>query len=258
MVLAPYGLGLWLVWLFTTSMVRFSMPALALIALLAADALLRFCGGIRLRQVIVGLCLAAAALDIYITTVISTFTEGWLVVGGVISEDEYLKTQHPLYPIPDYEALDWMNNNLPAGSKVMMAGDARTYYARIPVVPSSVLNISPIVHVARQSRNGADMARLLREQGVTHLFVNFAEARRTQSYRNFPWDDQSWPVLEDFWRDHVRLIWLTTRPDANGNRRALFVYQLQWDDQKSGQRVAGPPNPFQFWKPNAHNVAIRN
>src|SRR5262245_511489 len=99
-----------------------------------------------------------------------------------------------------------MTKNLPPGSKVMMDGYARTYYARMPVIPSSVINVSPVGNVAREARDGRDMARLLREQGVTHVFVNFAEARRTQSYRNFPWDEQSWAVLEDFWRDYIRLI----------------------------------------------------
>src|SRR5437016_1717876 len=115
----------------------------------------------------------------------------------MLPEHDYLATAHYSYPIPDYEGLVWMNQNLPAGSKAMIAGDARSFYTRIAVVPSSIFDTQPIVLVAREAHSGADLARLLRKQGVTHLFLNFAEAIRTESYGNFSWDQESWAVFDD-------------------------------------------------------------
>ena len=161
-----------------------------------------------------------------------------------MSEHDYLAEYHPTYPRPDYEALDWMNNNLPAGSKVMVAGDSRTYYTRIAVVPSSIFNTQPIVQAARKAKDGAGMAQLLREQGVTHLLVNFGEAVRTESYGLFPWDTQSWAVLEDFWHKYVRLVWMSAHP-PNPYPKALFVYQLQPNTEAPGDPTQAPPNPFE-------------
>jgi hypothetical protein len=141
-----------------------------------------------------------------------------------------------------------MNKNLPAGSKVMMAGDTRTFYSRVPVVPASLFNTEPIVLIAHDARNADDLARLLHEKGVTHLFLNFAEAVRTESYGNFSWDMHSWAVFDDFWQHHARLIWSSI---AGGSApKALLVYQF--DSDRKGIDVpsyAAPPNPFERWKP---------
>jgi hypothetical protein len=194
------------------------------------------------------LCLFGAGWKLYYSFLLTGYKEGWRVVGGMVSEYDYLATARYSYPRPDYEGLVWMNNHLPPGSKVLMAGDARTLYSQVPVVPASVFDTAPIVLVAREARNGDDMARLLREKGVTHLFLNFAEAVRTEEYRNFSWDKQSWAVFDDFWQNNVRLIWSSVA--GSPAPKALFVYQF--GSNRKGIDVSSrtaPPNLFERWKP---------
>ena len=245
-VLIRYSLGLWVVWLFTTTaQVRFGMPLLSIISLLLAQAVLELRTGSIARRTILVLCIMGAAWNLYYTFLLTGLKDGWRVVGGMISENDYLKEQHVTYPTPGYEALDWMNKNLPAASKVMIVGDSRSYHTRIAVLPFSLFDTPQIVEAARKTRDGADMSRSLHERGVTHLFVNAAEAERTESYGVFRWDSQSWAVFEDFWRHHVRLIWMSTQ--GFPGPKALFVYEIRQD--MAGSNLPPPENPFERWKP---------
>jgi hypothetical protein len=248
-LLAAYSSFLWVTWLLTNTVhIRFGMPLLAILSILLADSVLSVPWPALLRHAMLALCLFGAGWNLYYTFLVTGYKEGWRVVGGMVSEYDYLATGHYSYPSPDYQGLVWMNNNLPAESKVMMAGDARTFYTRFPVVPASVFNTEPIVLVARNARNGDDMAKLLHEEGVTHLFLNFAEAVRGEAYGNFSWDKHSWTVFDDFWQHHVRLIWSSI---AGGPApEALLVYQFDSDFESAEMPShAAPPNLFERWKP---------
>jgi Dolichyl-phosphate-mannose-protein mannosyltransferase len=246
-VLAVYSIGLWVVWLLTTTaQVRFGMPLLAIVSLLLGHAVLSSRGAVAVRHALLVLCLLSASWNLYYTLLFTGLKDGWRVVGGMVSEHDYLAEQHLSYPTPDYEGLAWMNKNLPAGSKVMMVGDTRTYYTRIPVVPSSLFDKQPIVAIARTAQSGDQLAEMLRKKGVTHLFVNAAEAIRTEAYRPIQWDGNSWAVLDNFWRGHVRLIWSSVA--APPNFRALFVYEVR-PDRDSSENSVPPFNPFERWKP---------
>ena len=128
----------------------------------------------------------------------------------------------------------------------MMVGDPRSFYTTISVVPASIFDTQPIVLVAREAQSGDDLARLLRERGITHLFLNFGEAMRDRSYGIFPWNEKTWHVFDDFWRGHIRLIWgsVSERP-----AKALFVYEVQPDLNRADPANITPPNMFEVWKP---------
>ena len=240
-VLSIYSLLLWITWLFTNTVhMRFGMPMLAILSLLLAHALLSVPATPVLQHLALALCLCGAGWNIYYSFLINAYKDSWRVVGGMISEEKFLGSSHYSYPTPDYEALIWMNRNLPAGSKVMMAGDARSFYTQVPVVPSSIFDTHAIILAAGEAQNGEDLARLLRERGVTHLFVNFGEAIRTQLASPIRFDDRTWEIFDDFWRHHVRLIWssVTKSPDA----KALFVFEFR-------STCDAIPNLFERWKP---------
>jgi hypothetical protein len=246
-VLAGYSVGLWVAWLLTTTaQVRFGMPLLAIVSLLLADAVLRLHPTTATRQALLLLCIFSAAWNLYYTLVLTGLKDGWRVVGGMVSEHDYLAEAHLSYPRPDYEGLVWMNDNLPAGSKVMMSGDARTHYTRIPVVPASLFDVQPIVEIARTAHNGNEVAERLGKKGVTHLFVNVGEAIRTESYKPFQWEKNTWAVVDDFWRGHLRLIWSSVAGPPRF--KALFIYEVR-PSRVSSENSEPPFNPFERWKP---------
>jgi hypothetical protein len=257
-MLSGYALFLWITWLFTNTIhLRFGMPLLAILSILLAHLLLSVPSDGVLKHAVLACCFLAASLNLYYTFLISGYKEGWRVVGGMISEEEYLATAHYGYPTPDYEGLMWMNRNLPPGSKVMMAGDPRSFYTAISLVPASQFDTQPIVLVAREAQNGDDMARLLRERGITHLFLNFREAMRDRSYGIFPWNEKTWHVFDDFWRCHVRLIWGSV---SENPAKALFVYEICSDLNRADLSNPAPPNLFEVWKskPTVHSPVHNN
>ena len=195
------------------------MPLLAILSIPLAHLLLSIPSRRVLKHAVLAFCLLGTAWNLYYTFLISGYKEGWRVVGGMTSEEEYLATAHYGYPRPDYEGLIWMNRNLPAGSKVMMAGDARSFYSQVPVVPSSVFDTQAIVLAARKAQNGEDLAQLASP-------IRF--------------DDRTWEVFDDFWRHHVRLIWSSVNRDPDA--KALFVFEF-------GSTCDAIPNLFERWKP---------
>ena len=245
-ILARYCLGLWIVWLLTTSMPRFAMPLIAMLSLILAHALLTASAGVW-RRAVVFISSLIVLTNLYFTLFFNANSENWRVLFGQVPERVYLGEAHPTYPAPGYEAFEWMNEHLPAGSKVLVSGDSRTMYTRVPVVPSSVFNSQVIVETARMARDGDEMARLLRDQGLTHIFVNFAEAVRTDSYGLFRFNAQSWAVLDDFWSRYPELIFVRYQPDPL-NLKGLFVFKIR-SDEEAGRPAPPAPNPFVRWKP---------
>ena len=245
-LLTRYCLGLWAVWFLTTSTARFAMPLFAMASLVVADALLRTGGGV-FKRTVLALSLAIVATNLYFMVFFIANSENWRVLFGQLSERNYLADAHPTYPAPSYEAFEWMNQHLPAGSKVLQVGDTRTLYTRVPVVPSSAYNNQMIMEVA-QAPTADAMARRLREQGITHIFINFGEAVATESYDLFPWDPRSWAVLEEFWSRYPQLIWVSYRPDP-ANLKGLFVFKLRSDEESKQPLLPPSPNPLVRWKP---------
>jgi len=72
-------------------------------------------------------------------------------------------------------------NALPEGSRVMLVGEARTYYLRRPCDYAVVFNHHPLAMAARKDPSGPALMAWLRCRGVTHLLVHWAEIGRLQA-----------------------------------------------------------------------------
>ena len=94
------------------------------------------------------------------------------------SRSQYLKVQHVTYPRPHYAAVEWINRNTRADSRVLIVGDGRGYDLERPFVASSVFDTDFFEHWVRKSADAEGLKRNLEEVGITHLLVNVAEMRR--------------------------------------------------------------------------------
>jgi len=235
--------GIWLLWLATTATPRYGLPALALLAPVAAQAVLSLR---RWRALLLGLVAAGACLNLEASYTMLYSMGGWRVLGGQMSEADYLSDTRASYPTPPYEGYQWMNSHLPPEAKILIVGDSRSYYTDRRVIPASVYDPQALVEYAR-APDAARMRQALRRDGVTHIFFNLVEAVRTQSYGLFPWDRAVWNTLNDFWAHDVRLIWKDERFERD-NPKALYVFELLNDAQAAAPH-APPENPFERWKP---------
>lgn len=240
---------LWLLWMLTTETPRYGLPTLGMAALLMGEALV---GGLQrtwARPVLLFGVLVGSLINWGGLLAVVFNQQGWRVVGGQISKDAYLGEMAATYPTPPYSAYAWMNANLPKEAAVLIVGEARSHYLQRRSIPSSVPDPQPLVVYAKASSSPEEMAQRLRADGVTHIFLNFMEATRTEGYGLFPFDETSWRILDGFWKKNVELSWKEERFDR-ANPKALYVFRVM-SPEESAKAHEPPPNPFERWRPKA-------
>jgi hypothetical protein len=72
-------------------------------------------------------------------------------------------------------------NSLPAGSRVLLIGEARAALFRVPVTYATVWDASPLEKALHGAGDAAEAARRLRDAGVTHLYYSHPEILRLRS-----------------------------------------------------------------------------
>lgn len=88
-------------------------------------------------------------------------------------QEEYLDKLNPYK-----EGGDFINNELPADSRLFFIYEARTLYIHRPVTVNTVFDKSPLLDIAAEAKNVEDMRRILIERGYTHILVNEIELNR--------------------------------------------------------------------------------
>ncbi|MGD0060557.1 MAG: hypothetical protein ABSD58_14165 [Verrucomicrobiia bacterium] len=94
------------------------------------------------------------------------------------------------------EPIIWMNENLPAGAKVLYVGEARAYYAKQSVVYSTAFDQNPLTAMSRAARTPEELLAALRMQGITHVYVNSSELNRLQHGYSYM-TDANWSLIND-------------------------------------------------------------
>ena len=147
-------------WALTFRPWRFLFPALPLAAWAGAyalDAVGRWCRGVVLLVLLVGL--TRLALVPIAAGVVALAT-------GEISEHDFLAEAAP----DAFEPIRWMNDNLPATAKVLFFGEARVAAVRPAVVWATAFDQFPV-----DATNG-----------LTHVYLNPAELHRLHDHYGYP------------------------------------------------------------------------
>ncbi len=235
-VLALFFLVMWASWAATTTMPRYFIPSLAVLAVLLSASLERALLTRATRILLIPAAGAIMFLGIQWAGAHLRSQEGWRQVFGFITESEYLGTQRPTYPAPYYRAMEYINTHLPSDSRILFAGDARSFYCRRRHMASSVHDVHPLVLWARDSSDAGELHRRIREAGITHIFLNLSETIRLhESYKMFQWDERSAAVFRKWWPAHVRAVWNHDSRKEGGS--LLLVYEIV---EASSPGAAGP------------------
>lgn len=219
-----YFLTVWLTWSFSSSMVRFLMPALPAAGVLMAGALSgRANAGVKLlsRWVMLASFCVSAAWGL----IIFNSQSRHLVPTGAESREEFLPKTRPGHAYSSWRAYDYVNRNLPEDARVLVIGDARTFYLRRPYLAASVFDLNPVVELSAASRSGRDLYERLTAAGVTHIVLNVAEAIRLgRGYGSFYWDAAARRNFYDFWDRHAVELqgWTETEEGRFSNRVAVY------------------------------------
>ena len=191
---------------------RFLFPAFPLVALVGAYALDRFGGQAsdrRLPQVAVLVVLVCGVSVIGSNVLVDS--EDYKRVPpqmsfvhyalGQIAPDDFVQRMGGGV----YEPIVWMNKNLPAESKVLYIGEARAYYSRPNVVWATAFDQHPLSGMMTGVTNASELLQVLRDRGVTHIYVDRRELSRLgQGYGYLK--DLRWDIIQGLLSQHARLI----------------------------------------------------
>lgn len=192
-------------WIFTFRMTRFALPLIAIIILLATNTLARLIQSQQkfFRYLIMIILMLGFAYNLhYSIGIFSRVYQPWEYLRCKESEDSYLSRAIPSYPIFRY-----INNTLPAQSRILFLGETINFYCYRDVIASSAFDINPLIPILKNKKTSEDIRTALRGMKVTHLLINFKEMDRLECYyQTFGLNEKDLQQLLDFLRSSSILL----------------------------------------------------
>lgn len=143
-------------------------------------------------------------------------------VFGMITKDEYLSTSRMRYPYPSYSMYKYINENLTMQDKILIFGDSRTFYLKIPHETASVFDLHPLVKLSQESKDGDEIYLKLKEKGFTHIMLNLTEGYRTKVYGNLYFSPEEFKRFDDFFKKHL----LVEKEIEEKDKTKIILYLL--------------------------------
>jgi hypothetical protein len=174
-ILLIIGLVNLFLWFLGSQQVRFLLPGLAVCALLSGVAIgetskrfIRASQGRNITTIIILFLICA-------TAIISEPKDFWLlenrifVVFSDTDESEYLQYQSG---IDNHKMIEYINENLPQDSKILMLFDNRTLYLERPWIVDGTFEVSRICTAFAEAKSMESLHKKWRDMGVTHILFN--------------------------------------------------------------------------------------
>ncbi len=216
----------WLAMTFSSRLIRFTIPALALLALMIGVVL---SGAPRHFRRWSYLIFGGAILFNFCNSTLILFSlESWKVAAGQVSAGDYLSHSHSSYPTPYYPAADFINTHAPKSADVMVLGDARGFYLNRPFLTASIFDAHPLITWANESADEAELYKHFLAHGYTYLLFNAAEAYRLHTFSINSLDKHGWAVLEAFWQKHLLPVYQDVNQYGSDFRFSV-VYEVVAD-----------------------------
>jgi len=231
-VLPVYIVLCFILWYFFTHRIARFLAPWALIAIpYAAAALHRERIGGRAAQ-------AAAIIVVCAWALFSTFETAPQRSIAAVAQSARIEALNALGLFNQHQVLDQLTrdatfsyesiraiNALPAGPRVLMIGEARTFYCTAETVPATVFDINPLAELCRTAPDAARVRGALAERGITHIYVNLPEVRRLRETYEYEFggetlpgywrlDEPGWHLFAAFMREHCEQTASFGRPFA--------------------------------------------
>ena len=165
-------------WLATSLNLRYILPLLSVVQMLAGVGLAELARRSRPAARLVALgCAAcvAANLWVFLVTEQQVFAPARLLAGAT-DRDAYLQEIVTYYP-----AARKVNAELPQSARLLLVGETRVFYFERPVVASSAYDRAAIVDIVRAGGSVDGALCELSRRGFTHLVYNQPEADRLEA-----------------------------------------------------------------------------
>lgn len=192
---AFYLLFHWAAWFMTGRVLRFLVVTVPLSAVLSADGfmILRESSGKRLKAALYSGLAVFIALRVLLFSYVQHIFEAPSVVLGIKGRGEYLSQK--LYYYPCAKAASRLT---PENSKLLFAGEQRTYYSARESFPTSVFNANGFVAAANNASGWEELAQSLSSAGFTHVLFVPKEAGRLQPYGTLGFSEKGMKNWKEF------------------------------------------------------------
>ena len=232
--LLMFAAAMWLPLNVISSFSRYNIPLLAPLSLALGLSLFSFPGTVRtLAQAAYGLIFCYCGLAAYNTAGMENF---WRALKSPQAADQYLSRGQPGYPNPSYAAFQWANTHLPAQAKLLLVCDERGFYLERDRFPAGFYAQQPLLYFTRTSASSEELYRKLREENVTHLFINKKELERNECALELSPGETA--RLGEFWKGHVEPVHAVYELDDD--EPAMSFYRLV--DAKKKDSSVPPPS----------------
>ena len=185
-----------LIWTTQTQITRYLIPCLPLLAILGAMALKQSeqwnRGLVTLGKwtlVFLAFWVLTAKFDIILS---HRDPVGFFF--GLESKQTYLDRKL----MNTYTPMARIINQLPKTSKILLLGEARTYYIERAVLSSTVHDRTPFIQWLDEAESAEAVWSRLRGLGFTHLFIHYQEAARVRGWETYIWEAEAIHRFQEF------------------------------------------------------------
>ncbi|MDE2292168.1 MAG: hypothetical protein KGL53_08805, partial [Elusimicrobia bacterium] len=226
-------------WWLASSLVRYVVPSLPVLAAAGALALEKAAWPRRFKDAVWAAALVGSLLAFQ-----SAWRQGqglwqWAYVRGEVPRDAYLSEQRVTYGLPPYPAYAWADAHLPADAKVLLIGESRGYYLERDFIAPTVYDANPFWTAAAAAKDADELRARLKALGVTHIILSARELHyHFDSPAVLPRAAAGKPLVNAFFHRWLDQLW-ELRRDGGPNPCWLDVYALR-DSPNPGP---GPVDP---------------
>lgn len=122
-------------------------------------------------------------------------------------KNSFLAVSQTGCPNPSYSVIKWINENLPANSRILFSAENKAFYLKRDYVSYSVeTNLQPLMELLKQAEDGDDFKKILDDNRITHILINYREAIRVNPiYKTYYWNERDRKVFNEFWEKRIKL-----------------------------------------------------
>jgi len=154
------------------------------------------------------------------------------VITGAINKDKFLSSSRPSYPYPSYTAYKYINKNLDKNAKILIFGDAKSFYINRNFIKGAAKSLTPLIELLKGCQNEDEFYTKLKNKKITHILVNVPEALRTAGYNTLYFKKREILILDKFWKKYVKKIFETD---------GLYLYEIL-TGERNNQSYSVPSN----------------
>ncbi len=186
--LAGFAIIFYICWFYFTHQIdRFFMPVLPVLAIICGYTFSRLKDEKVIGLIIKTVLISSLIFNIYVFNLIICSLNPWGVALGYETEDDFLSRY-----LQVYNAFKYLNKNLTQDHRVLVVGEARIHYIKVPFLSNTVLDQSLLETIIQPGDSLEKIRQNFKDRGLTHILINWVEWKRlneTYSYMSeFNWN----------------------------------------------------------------------